>query len=261
MRSANARPLLILFLALILRVPSYAQAEVPDPESDMETNRGVLVGFNLSNRGLGVNLNFFRGGDRQQLVYGVDIFSVRGANEASVQSAFGDQGKDYVYGKQNYLFVITPSIGLQRELIPKALGNFANVRVGAQLGPAIGLLNPYSVEIFEPIRNNTGGQAYYGYRVIVPYDPTEHSYDEIIGRAGLLSSKLNLRAQLGVSLRLHTLVDFSRNQRYIGGMQIGLNADYFPKEVPIMAELGGKVQNQRFFLAGNIGLVFGNRWQ
>ncbi|RMG30281.1 MAG: hypothetical protein D6730_02745 [Bacteroidetes bacterium] len=223
--------------------------------------QAMVLSLNLTNLGAGFHVHYYRGNEQQQMVFGVDFHSVKSVHETPVSSAFGDQGKDFVYGKQNYFYIFTPSVGIQKNLIPAGGGNLINVRVGLQAGPAIGLLNPYYVEIFEPIRNPGNGQAYYGYRIVAAYNPAEHTYDEIIGKAGLLASKFKIKAQVGVSLRANALIDFTRNPRYVSGLQIGLNADLFANKVPIMAEFGNKIQNQQYFLAGNLGLVFGSRWR
>ena len=84
-----------------------------------------------------------------------------------------------------------------------------------------------------------------------PYDPAVHSYNRIFGRARIFSSDLNLSARIGLSLKAYALLDFARNQRFIQGVSLGLNADLFTNRIPIMAELD-KLQNQRIFVAGLI---------
>lgn len=255
---------LLSFLIAFIQ-PSFAQ----DMEKEGLTVDGkekvFALGINLTNRGWGFNTYYGIGNNQYQWLIGVDLHSVKDSRETLIEpfSKFQDQGKKYIYGKQNYLYVFTPSVGFQRNLIPAQGGNLLNVRVGGQIGPAIGLLNPYSVEIFDPVPNNNNnpGQNYFGYRVIEPFNPEKHDFSEIIGRASILSAKPELSAQFGLSLRTHVLMDFTRSHKYIGGFQLTLDADYFLQPVPIMAQLDEQIQNRKFFLAGSLGLVFGNRWQ
>ncbi|GEM_PF-2559871 len=257
----SSLPTLILACCLLASIHSLsgqAQTGKEQLKSDI-LEKGFVLGINLTNRGGGVYFHYIKGDARRQWVFGLDIHSVRDERETSIQSAFGDSGKDYIYGKLNYFYVFTPSVGIQKNLIPVGYGNLLNIRVGAQIGPAIGLLNPYLVEIFEPVNNSpNNGQ---GYRIVVPYDPTEYSYNEIIGKANLLSTKPSISAQLGLSLRGHILIDFTHSPQYIGGLSIGLNADYFPATIPIMNESSEQIENQQLFLAGSIGVVFGSRSQ
>ena len=241
--------LLLIVCIAALAVSLHAQ-ERQSPERGF---RGVGIGLHLTTRGAGFNIDHFRGPDpNRPFIIGLALNAVRDSREVLIESAYGEQGKRYVYGKVNHLYVLTPSVGIQRNLFPLHDNNQVNVRLGVQAGPAIGLLSPYMVEIFESLPGN----SFYGRRSVQQFNPENHSYNDIIGKANFLSEPLNLDFILGFSIKGSVWIDFSRSKHYISAVQLGMQADIFPKEAPIMV-IG---PNRQLFVAGSIGLVFGNRW-
>ena len=245
------RVFIMLLVGICLAV-SPIQAQ---PEDEKEISGGFISGIHFSNRGWGVSFNYLSGPDYRQWIASIDIHSMRDGRENLIDPFFGNRGKRYVYGKLHNFWVVVPGVGIQKNVIPRGNGNLVNVRVGAKAGPAIGLLNPYYLEIFEPLP----GRPLIGDRVVAAYDPAIHSYGKIVGRAGLLASELNLKAQIGASLGIHAFLDFTRSSHFVNGMELSIRTDFFAKPVPILAELD-KLENQQMFLSGTIGFVLGNRW-
>lgn len=216
---------------------------------------GWQMGFHDTNRGFGTSLHYLRGPESRQLVAGLDAHLVRDLREVRSESAFGQQGRKYVFGKLNNLVVLSPTVGYQVDLFPLGKGNLLNFRLGARVGPAIGLLNPYYLEIFVPVPN----RPQLGDREVQPYDPAVHTYASIIGRAPVLNNSLDLDAQIGASGRVYGIIDFSNRTRTIRGVQLGVDVDWFAEPVPIMADFVEK-RNNRLFIAASAGLLLGNRW-
>ncbi|GAB4415523.1 MAG: hypothetical protein OHK0039_24170 [Bacteroidia bacterium] len=206
-------------------------------------------------RGYGVGLEWWQGQHDRQWLYSLDMHLVRDLHEVQIDPFFGDQGRRYVYGKLNHFVVLAPSIGIQQTLMPRNHLNFVGLRIGAKVGPAIGLLNPYHLEIFRP----NPATPFVGNRVVEAYDPVEHTYPRIIGRASLVSTQLDLSARIGLSVKGHLMFDFARGSQMINGIRLALHADLFPEVVPIMAARSD-VENQRVFLGGSLGFILGGRW-
>lgn len=234
--------------------------QVAEPETQNTTPSEWWIGTNLSSKGIGGNFYLVRGYGDTQWFYGVDFFSVKGRRESKIDSNFGDDGRKFIYGKQNNLTVISPTFGISKKLFSGGYGDFVFTRLNLSAGPAIGLINPYYIETFEPAQS---GQPFLFYRVVTTFDPEKHAYEDIFGKANLFSStsKIDPSFQFGLSLRSSAILDFVRNPRYISGIQVGFNADFFFNEVPVMAKLHDESANDRFFLAGYIGIIFGSSKQ
>ncbi|MEO0469938.1 MAG: hypothetical protein AAF206_09995 [Bacteroidota bacterium] len=245
----------LLFLTLIcaLSAPVFAQDERPEQAPN---ESGFMFGLHYSDRGPGLNLAVLKGAPYRQWLFGLDIFLVKDSKETLIEPFFGEQGKRYVFGKLNHLFVVSPSLGVQWDMVPRSAVNLLNVRGNLKVGPAIGILNPYHLEIFEA----SPGSPFVGTREILPYDPANHSYSKIIGRANFLSSRIDPTFRFGLSVQANAILDFSSVDAAITGVNLGMKVDAFPSPVPIMADELQNVQNQRIFVAISAGLMFGRRW-
>ncbi|MDX2245584.1 MAG: hypothetical protein SF052_02330 [Bacteroidia bacterium] len=240
--------LLIFFLLPLIL---FSQKEEEKPISG-----GYIMGFHKTNRGMGAEISYLTGPDHQQMVWGLDLHLVKELNEANIEPVYGTElGRKYVYGKLNYFFVLHPSVGIQKNLFQLNSLNMINLRAGVKIGPAIGLLTPYYLEIYRPGQGIPTAND----REIEAYDPTLHTYAKIFGRAGFFAARPQLQATLGGSVKGYILVDFARSSRYISGFKLGTHADFFVNPVPIMTGLD-KLENHRIFVAFSIGFIFGNRW-
>lgn len=217
-------------------------------------SNGFAAGVHGTSRGLGIELELSKGPLHRQFLYGLSLNQLKDLREVQIESFFGDQGRSYVYGKLNHFVVLQPSFGIQYHLIPPNNLNVMQILGGIKIGPSIGFLNPYFLEIYQP-GPNPGNQN----RDIVPFNPAEHSYGRIYGRASLVSSRLELSPILGMGIKAHVLIDFGRNVSNISALKLGLNLDAFTKPVPILLEREG-IQNNRLFFAVSAGFLFGKRW-
>lgn len=255
--SSNTKQIEMIYrLALSLCVFSLLFSQVFAQEEEPRSYRtGMQITLSNSNLGFGGSLTYLNGDEPDKIVFSLDFQQIRDSREALTAPFIGDQGKRYVFGKLNNFWNIAPMIGIYRNAIPRGNSNILKLQVGAKIGPAIGILNPYHIELYQAVSGRPFSPEY----VIVPYDPGEHSFGEIVGRAGFWSSEFNPTVQVGISTHLNAMIDLSRTDATINGIELGVNADIFFKEVPILAEING-IQNKKAFISVSAGLVFGGRW-
>lgn len=246
-------PCQILFLILVAMLPTDMEAQ--SEGTDQPITAGWQLGVQHTTTGWGGSLHYLVGKDHLQFLMGADMHVVKDPREFRTESFFGTQGRKYVLGKQNHFAVFNPSVGIQKEIFPIRSGNLLNVRIGGKLGPALGIVTPYYLEIFSPV----SGRPQLGDRVIEAYDPARHTYPSIIGRASIFDHDFNPNLQVGFSSRLFAMIDFSNTSTSIRAVQIGLNADWFASAVPIMADFAVS-HDRQLFLSVQIGLLLGNRW-
>ena len=227
------------------------QSQIPPQKGEY---RALATGFHLSSRGMGGDIRFLRGTAGRTLEFGLRAYGLKAARETKIESQFQERGTRYIYGKLNRLMVVTPYAGIQHTLIPRRKGSFLSVKNSLQIGPALGLLRPYYLDIFvpSPIYQQMGTPE------PQPFDPAEHSYVDIVGVSSIFVSgfgRVSLRP--GLSLRASSLVDFAQRDSYIQGIELGANLDIFFSEVQLMAD----VHNPSVFLAFSLGMVMGNGWR
>lgn len=238
------------FVFLFLFTFGHAQEE-----ENLTYNKGMQIAVSNSNRGLGGSLGYEFGENPNKFVISLDFQQLKDSREALTAPFIGDQGKRYVFGKVNNAWNISPMVGIYRNAIPRGNSNILKLRVGAKVGPAIGILNAYHIELYQAVP----GRPFSPEFVTVAYDPVEHSFGEIVGRASFWTSEFNPTVQMGFSTHLNAMIDFSRTEATINGIELGVNADVFFAEVPILAEING-IKNQKMFISVSAGLVFGGRW-
>lgn len=176
--------------------------------------------------------------------------SYKNRDETRIASFFSDQGgRDFIFDKINYAYIMGFTVGGQYELIPRK--EFTRVRVlaGLGVGPALAILKPYLIE--EGIPDNFG--------FLIPVATVyrnDISYNEIIGQADYFQGFDQLSTQVGIKIRGDLSVDLSGSSQFVRIVRVGVQADIFGKEVPIMLN----TPNQSTFFGGHIALMLGNAW-
>lgn len=220
-------------------------------ESNFKNNQ-FTYSAGLSTRGMWGETRFRFGQNENKWVVGFEYNSVQSMRETRIKSWYMQQriGSRYIFDKLNRFAVLAPTFGISRDIFPQGYYNKINVRVDASLGPAIGLLRPYYVEVdFGTTLSDVKS---------VPYDPTNSQiyYERIMGETPFYKYLSPKKGVLGLSIRANTIIDFSRYKKSMNGVQLGLNIDAFPKAVQIMATQ----KNTAVFVSGCIGMMFGRRW-
>jgi hypothetical protein len=243
-------------LCLLILLGAGGPALFAQTEGDDILTRSVNVGMLQSNRGPGLTIGYNVGDPAyRQWTFNFDMFVIKDLRETQIEPFIQDQGRKFIYGKLNHFLVASPSVGMEWPLFTSSSLNPFSVRGGLKLGPAIGFLNPYQVEILTPV---PGAQFRYTIE-IQAYDPAVHAYSDIFGRANFISSRLQPSLTAGLSLKGYAIMDFSRHEDGLGGLVFSTQADLFPKTVPIIAEINGRA-NRQFFFAVSLGLIFGRGW-
>lgn len=230
-------------------LPLFALGQARDTEERFES--GVAFGVYGHSFGLGFNVEYWKAGQKNDVIFSLAMSSFRNRKEQKIESFYVDQGgKDYVFDKKNYFYTLTPSIGLSREIIPKSPHNRISLRVGGMAGFNLGLLKPYYVEVAVPISPT---------QAVVEeaaYDGSLYSYTDIVGEADYFLGLGELKVSPGLHLETNSLLDFSRGQDYIRGIEFAVFADLYPSKVELM-DLN---QNKQAFLGVRLGLLIGNTW-
>ncbi|MEM6631170.1 MAG: hypothetical protein AAF694_15925 [Bacteroidota bacterium] len=224
-------------------------AQQSDEEGRDKMPATFTFGGFLSTQGGGGHLDYGFGRGKQQIMVSLDAYTLHDRRETKIESDFKEQGGPYTFGKLNYVFIVSPTIGIQRNLFPDEDRNLIGFHVSAQIGPSIAFLIPYKVDIFTPI----AGRPQFGRKVVENYDPSRHGYEDIIRRAKVFDGDLEAENQIGLSIRTNLYLDLSKNPEYLSGVRIGVNADVYPDELPIM----GITENKKSYITGTVGLIFG----
>lgn len=216
-----------------------------EEEGVITETKSFVFGIKLINDGYGM---FFELGRSQSIksamLYQLEI-SERQAPKQEKQSSFYQNLNPLIYGKVNFFYPV--KLGVQKQFL---LGNKSNkngVNISGNVGGgfAAGLLRPYYVQI-----NNNGVLDY------AKFNPADSSqFLNAIGGPSFSKGWRDMTLTPGVYAKAALRFDYGAFNDIITGLELGVNAEYYTKEIPIM--LFG--DNKQFFFGAYVSLLFGKR--
>ncbi|HRH58977.1 MAG TPA: hypothetical protein PL045_00280, partial [Chitinophagaceae bacterium] len=158
-------------------------------------------------------------------------------------------GNPFIYGKQNNFYYLKAGFGQQKLIGGK--GNQNGVAVSAVYGGglSLGYLKPYYLSVMDSA----------GFSSDIKYnDSTRNSFLDptlINGASGFTKGFGEGKVVPGVFARVALRFDYGRYNEFLSALEIGINAEYYTKEMPIVIDNPAK----QFFLNGYIAFEFGSR--
>ncbi|MBD0399805.1 hypothetical protein [Flammeovirga sp. EKP202] len=156
-------------------------------------------------------------------------------------------GEGVVYGKRNRLYAIRPMFGKEWIIFKKARKQGVQVNVIVNAGPSIGLVTPYLLKY-----KNDDGEivteqlTYDQFNTIGPRIEGTGSFAESLSQASVIA---------GLAFKTSLSFEFGVNKRSITGIEAGIMADIYTKEVEIMAS----ADNRSYYSAMFLTFFFGGR--
>jgi hypothetical protein len=169
------------------------------------------------------------------------------------QFGFVYSEKPYIYGKINNFYQTKLGVGRQRLIGGK--GNKHGVLVNAVYygGLSMGLLKPYYLNVVDP-GTGRGVQIKYGQSAL--YDQAFTDRSSIIGGAGFGKGWGEVTIVPGVHAKTGLRFDWARFNEAVSALEIGINAEYYTKDIPLMVYQDPK----KFFFNAYLAIQFGKRW-
>jgi len=245
------RPLLLaLLFASILALPQLGLAQQAEQENI--PTRGLGVGLLIHSFGYGFDVQYYLLRDNgKTITISTSISSYKHPRELKQESAYADQGgKDYIWGKRNYGYVLAPTVGIGKDWIGRNDFNKINLRTTFSAGPVLALLKPYYLEVAIPIGGN---QAFVD---IDRFDPAVYNYTNIVGEADYFIGVNEITVTPGIQGRVSTMVDFAGYRDVIRGIEVSVFGNYFTQPLDLM----DLTQNRQFWVGGSIEFIIGNTW-
>ncbi|MEO7531358.1 MAG: hypothetical protein ABIS69_08105, partial [Sediminibacterium sp.] len=155
----------------------------------------------------------------------------------------------YIYGKRNNFYYLKAGLGQQKLIGGK--GNKNGVAVSAIYGGGLsaGLLKPYYIEIQNPSTNK---------KEEIKYDNNDKLFLDpsiILGRGSLTKGLNEIQFVPGAHARAALRFDYGRYNEVLSAIEVGVNAEYYSKSMPILL----LNKDKKFFFNAYIALVFGKR--
>ncbi len=183
-------------------------------------------------------------------IYEIEVANIRHPKEIKSVNPFEDNVRGYVFGKENNLYAVRPSIGFHKVFIPKQSIRGVSVSYVAHLGPSFGLAKPVYLNIIErePITLNTA-------IVKKRYDPEEHQQSDIYGRASFLNGFNQIKLYPGVFGKFGLHFDYGGSRESLRSIEVGLQLDAYFNQIPILAFTDNRAIYPNIYLS----VFFGSR--
>ncbi len=260
--------ILICSFALVLS----GQQLITPGENYYDDNKGivynkefsVLARFHTHGFSMGVNmgtlktyyLTRFLNFEIGELKHGKEFKQSRDLQPISNQVS-----RAYIFGKQNNLYALRAGFGEKRYLSEKAKRRGLAVGISYEVGPVLGLLKPYYLEL---VRNQENGDPVFIIQS-EKYGPENEDlfldFTRIYGSSGFSKGLGELSVVPGAQAKFAMHFDWGAFDEFVKAVEAGVMMDFFFQEPQVMIETEGSgVNNSPLFLNLYINLQFGKRW-
>jgi hypothetical protein len=209
------------FLAFCtLASASYAQTQDSyDYQSEFtwginKNTYGGLIGGFAFKKGRKIN-------ERMLATYGIELMNVKHPQEVRRNSQY--TGNFFIYGKSNYLYAIRLQYGRDFIVFKKAPQQGVEVKLVTAVGPSIGIVAPYYVEL-------RGSSDFVTLRE--QYDPAKHTqFTEIYGPGRLFEGLGESKLKLGANAKAAINFELGTIKSQVTGFEAGFLLDAYTSKI------------------------------
>lgn len=169
--------------------------------------------------------------------------------------------RSFIFGKQNQFYALRAGLGVRNYLSEKARQKGVAVGYSYELGPTLGILKPYLLEL--RYRTDITGAPLL--RDVAYSEATADEFldiTRIFGASAWSKGLEDLSIVPGIHGKLATHFGFGAFDQYAKSIEAGVQVDFFFQDVPIMveSELTPGIKNSPLFINLYLNLQLGKRW-
>jgi len=260
-----------LFLLLTIGLFGYTSllAQVVQPRVRSFSNQGIVYNKELA---FDFRINTFRGFSfavnvgkiisyDKTTYYHFEFGNLRHPKEFKPNNQFSRQvggPQPFFYGKRNSMFALRGGWGTKRYLSEKASTRGVAIGLSYEIGPSIGILKPYYLEISRALDTGAPFTVEEKYSEANRDDFLERSI--IQGAAPFSKGITELSFLPGAQAKVSFHFDWGAFDEYVKAMDIGIMGDFYLKKAPILVDDGLEgVKNRQFFINLFVSLQLGKR--
>jgi hypothetical protein len=242
------RLLTVSLLLLLLPASLLAQGEIDEQQRIFYRNERT-VGLLFNSNGYGIS---YREGKRLNLLnkrlIDIDINLIKHPKEIKLVNPYVISGSSFVYGKLNHAVTIRGMIGHQHELFRKVdLGGVA-VRYFYSGGPSVAVTKPIYYNILYPSAGGTWEIR--AEKFVEGTEPTD-----IYNKASFFKGFRELGFIPGVAAKGGFNFEYSKEDKVIHTVEIGISLEAYLKRVPVMASDDNQALFLTPFISYRLGVV------
>lgn len=241
--------LIIVILIGSCVIPLFAQGELNEQQKVFFRNeRSFAILLNSDGYGLS-----YREAKRVDFLnkryFEIEAGNLKHPREYKESNPYYQTPGTFVYGKLNTVFYLRGSYGHQHELFKKAdLGGVA-VRYFYSAGPVFALYKPIYYKILYPISN-------YQFKIVEEkLDVNVHPPYDIYSKSSFTKGLGETKILPGLFAKMGFNFEYSKEEKLIHAVEVGINLNAFPKKIPIMATTDNKAIFFSLFVSYRFGVI------
>ncbi|MCS7029349.1 MAG: hypothetical protein NZ519_11355 [Bacteroidia bacterium] len=164
-----------------------------------------------------------------------------------------EESNTFILGKLNYFTILQTTVGVQKTLLSTSFLNQVNIHAGIGIGPSIGILTPYYLDIYV---TQVNGNPVTPYTVQEPFNPARHNATNIYGSSGYFTGIDKSKLKPGIGSRIQIQADVEDGRKFIRGLMVGLQSDVFTTPIPMMYN----AKQYQSFHGLFLGILLGSQW-
>ncbi|HNW96817.1 MAG TPA: hypothetical protein PKK00_00235 [Bacteroidales bacterium] len=180
-------------------------------------------------------------------MFEVELTGMKHPKEVRIVSPY-DNARSYIYGKENFLFILRGGIGKQKVINSKPYWGGVELRYFYSGGVSMGFLKP----VYLYIIHGSGDHYFY---LLEKYDPYKHFWDNIYGRAPFFQGFNKIKPLPGIYFKTGFNFEYGAYDETLKAIECGLAIDAYKDPAPIMAFN----KNKSIFLSLYFSFHFGTR--
>ena len=225
----------------------FAQGEIDEQQRLFYRNEHTL-GIFLNSTGWGVGYRF---GKRinylNKRLYEIDFNNIKHPKEYKTTNPIFPNTKGFIFGKENLFVNLRAGYGFQHEMFRKIDRGGISIRRFYSFGASLGFYKPIYYELLVQVSHNAFNIK------VDKFNENIHDPLDIYSRASFFKGFDEIKFVPGIYGKAGINFEYSKYDRLIHAVEIGLTLDAYPKKVPIMAT----EDNRQIFFSLFVSYRFG----
>ena len=211
-------------------------------------------GIFLHTNGIGGDLQYLMNRRvNRNLVFNLNITSLKHPKETRVINPIYDDAKTYIYGKINTVIPIRFGLGNQHIIADKEIYNGIRLSFSYVLGSSLILLKP---EYLNFIYRDSLNRGYLKTEIFNPSNATHLNQGNIYGGTSFFKGIDKIKPAVGAFLKLSLGFEWGDYEEHFRIIETGVIIDASPEALPIFAF----IDNKHIYVNLFVNLNLGRRW-
>jgi hypothetical protein len=165
--------------------------------------------------------------------------------------SLSNTSRSFIYGKQNNFYTVKAALGEKYYLSEKADRKGVAVGMSYSVGPSLGLIKPYYLEV--KAQDPNGRPPFRD----IKYDGNEDSeflqFPLIYGASSSLLGFNEVSLAVGGQAKVGLHLDWGAYGEFIKALEVGISAEIYSKEIPIMVTNDNKPYFINLYVLAQLG--------